>query len=105
MYARELWPWTLLGIASGVLTPDAGTVEIAGRRLEVASAAEAQRLGLGMAYQTFSEVRELSVAENLYLSTPHVPRDLPTHLSRILLSRQFSSEHDRPPVLDAGPEE
>ena len=34
-----------------------------------------------------------------------MPRDLPSHLSRILLSRQFSSEHDRPPVLDAGPEE
>lgn len=65
---------TLLGIASGVLAPDAGTVEIAGRRLEVASAADAQRLGLGMAYQTFSEVRELSVAQNLYLSTPRADR-------------------------------
>jgi ribose transport system ATP-binding protein len=65
---------TLLGIASGVLEPDSGTVEIAGRRLDAASAAGAQRLGLGMAYQTFSEVRELSVAENLYLSTPRADR-------------------------------
>jgi ribose transport system ATP-binding protein len=61
---------TLLGVASGVLTPDEGIVEIAGRRLATASASEAQRLGLGMAYQTFSEVLELSVAENLYLAKP-----------------------------------
>jgi ribose transport system ATP-binding protein len=61
---------TLLGIASGVLAPDEGTVEIGGAPLRSASAAEAKRLGLGMAYQTFSEVLELSVAENLYLATP-----------------------------------
>src|SRR5947207_8873643 len=65
---------TLLGIASGVLAPDQGTVEIAGRPLTSASAAEAQRLGLGMAYQTFSEVLDLSVAENLYLATPRGER-------------------------------
>jgi ribose transport system ATP-binding protein len=61
---------TLLGIASGVLAPDAGTIEIAGRPLTKASASEAQRLGLGMAYQTFSEVLDLSVAENLFLAAP-----------------------------------
>jgi ribose transport system ATP-binding protein len=68
---------TLLGIASGVLVPDTGVVEIAGRQLATASAAEAKRLGLGMAYQTFSEVLDLSVAENLYLATP--PKDRPQY--------------------------
>src|SRR5437868_11589945 len=61
---------TLLGIASGVLVPDAGLVEIAGRPLSTATPAAAQRLGLGIAYQTFSEVLDLSVAQNLYLATP-----------------------------------
>jgi ribose transport system ATP-binding protein len=65
---------TLLGIASGVLAPDAGEVEIAGRRLESASAGDAQAHGLGMAYQTFSGVLELSVAENVFLSTPKAAR-------------------------------
>jgi len=65
---------TLLGIASGVLAPDAGEVEIAGRRLARASAGDAQAMGLGMAYQTFSGVLELSVAENVYLSTPRSQR-------------------------------
>ncbi len=61
---------TLLGIASGFLAPDEGSVEIGGRPLATASAAEAIRLGLGMAYQTYSQVLEMSVAENLYLAVP-----------------------------------
>src|SRR2546423_9038607 len=51
---------TLLGIASGFLVPDQGTIEIGGRRLRRASPAEARRLGLGMAYQTYSHVLDLS---------------------------------------------
>src|SRR6188508_1858865 len=61
---------TLLGIASGFVPPDEGTVEIGGSRRRRGSPAEARRLGLGMAYQTYSHVRDLSVAENLYLAVP-----------------------------------
>src|SRR5918911_1394965 len=59
---------TLLGIASGFLSPDAGTVEIGGRPRRRGSPAEARRFGLGIAYQTYSHVLDLSVAENLYLA-------------------------------------
>src|SRR5581483_3448368 len=59
---------TLLGIASGFVRADAGTIEIAGRSLRRASPAEARRRGLGIAYQTYSHVRGLSVAQNLYLA-------------------------------------
>ena len=61
---------TLLGIASGFVHPDEGTVEIAGSLRRRGSPAEARRLGLGMAYQSYSHVRDLSVAENLYLAVP-----------------------------------
>jgi ribose transport system ATP-binding protein len=61
---------TLLGIASGFLAPDHGTVEIAGRERRRVSPAETRRLGLGIAYQTYSHVLDLSVAENLYLGAP-----------------------------------
>jgi ribose transport system ATP-binding protein len=61
---------TLLGIASGFLAPDSGTVEIDGRRRKRGSPAEARRFGLGIAYQTYSHVLDLSVAENLYLAVP-----------------------------------
>jgi len=61
---------TLLGIASGFLAPDEGTVEIAGARLTRHSPAAARRLGLGIAYQDYSHVLDLSVAENVYLAVP-----------------------------------
>jgi ribose transport system ATP-binding protein len=61
---------TLLGVASGFLAPDHGTVEIGGRVRRRVSPAETRRLGLGIAYQTYSHVLDLSVAENLYLAAP-----------------------------------
>ena len=61
---------TLLGIASGFVHPDDGTVEIGGELRRRGSPAEARKLGLGIAYQTYSHVHDLSVAENLYLSAP-----------------------------------
>src|SRR5918912_1647440 len=59
---------TLLGIASGFLVPDGGPVEIGGRRRRRGSPAEARRFGLGIAYQTYPHVLDLSVAQNLYLA-------------------------------------
>ncbi|HEX9598209.1 MAG TPA: sugar ABC transporter ATP-binding protein [Gaiellaceae bacterium] len=61
---------TLLGIASGFLAPDDGEVEIGGRRRRRGSPAEARRFGLGIAYQTYSHILDLSVAENLSLAVP-----------------------------------
>src|SRR5262252_3986546 len=65
---------TLLGIASGFVQPDEGTVEIGGNLRRRGSPAEARRLGLGMAYQTYSHVLGLSVAGNLYLAAPRNER-------------------------------
>ena len=61
---------TLLGVASGFLAPDEGSVEIGGRELRRGTPAEARRLGLGIAYQTYSHVLELTVAQNLFLAAP-----------------------------------
>ena len=61
---------TVLGIASGAVQPDSGDVVINGQPLTTASPKEAMRLGLGMAYQTMTEVAGLTVAENLFLAAP-----------------------------------
>ena len=58
---------TLLGIASGAVVPDSGSVTIMGRPLATADPLLARRLGLATVYQDDSLVRELTVAENLYL--------------------------------------
>jgi ribose transport system ATP-binding protein len=61
---------TLLGIASGFVAPDEGVVEIGGALRRRGTPAETRRLGLGIAYQTYSHVLSLSVAENLFLAAP-----------------------------------
>jgi len=61
---------TLLKIASGALKPDAGTVEINGTKLASADPRLANSLSLSTVYQDDSLVRELTVAQNLYLGAP-----------------------------------
>src|SRR2546425_9764544 len=47
---------TLLAIASGFVAPDDGAVEVDGRPLRRGDPAQARRLGLGLAYQTYPHV-------------------------------------------------
>lgn len=58
---------TLLGIAAGSIAPDEGSVEIMGRPLTSADPLMARELGLATVYQDDSLVRELTVAQNLFL--------------------------------------
>ncbi|MGE3307729.1 MAG: ATP-binding cassette domain-containing protein, partial [Rhizobiaceae bacterium] len=58
---------TLLGIAAGSNTPDEGVVEIMGKPLTSADPLLARELGLATVYQDDSLVRELTVAQNLFL--------------------------------------
>lgn len=60
---------TLMKIASGTVTPDSGRVEIDGAPLTAYDARLAHELGLYTVYQDDSLVRELTVAQNLYLGT------------------------------------
>lgn len=61
---------TLMKIASGTVTPDGGTVEIGGKRLDAGDARHAHELGLATVYQDDSLVRELTIAQNLFLGSP-----------------------------------
>jgi ribose transport system ATP-binding protein len=60
---------TLMKIASGVIAPDSGVVEIAGTRLATANPRLARALRLATVYQDDSLVRDLTIAQNLYLAT------------------------------------
>lgn len=59
---------TLMKIVYGVTRPDAGTIEWEGRPVQIASPAEARRLGIGMVFQHFSLFETLTVAENIALA-------------------------------------
>ena len=61
---------TLVKMLYGALQPDEGRIVWNGRPVEIASPAEARRLGIGMVFQHFSLFEALSVAENIALALP-----------------------------------
>jgi simple sugar transport system ATP-binding protein len=61
---------TLIAILAGVQRPDAGTIEVGGQPVAMASPREAIRRGIGTVYQHSTLVPTLTVAENLTLGRP-----------------------------------
>jgi simple sugar transport system ATP-binding protein len=64
---------TACSILAGLYQPDSGDVQIGGRSLRLGSPADALAAGVGMVYQHFRLVDELTVAENVVLGHPDVP--------------------------------
>lgn len=64
---------TLFAVISGFLTPTAGHIEIAGRRLDTAGPVERARAGMVRTFQIPREFRHLTVRENLYVAAPDQP--------------------------------
>ncbi len=68
---------TLMKILSGAIRRDAGRIMIDGVDAVVDTPADAQRHGIGMIYQDFKLVPELSVAENIFLGNEPTQGRLP----------------------------
>ncbi len=58
---------TLVKILSGAVTPSNGEIGLDGRRIHIATPADARRYGIAMVYQETNLVPALTVAQNLYL--------------------------------------
>jgi len=58
---------TLCNIISGMLKPDSGEIRIDGKRVVFGSTKDASRHGIGIVYQEFMLIPELTVAENIAL--------------------------------------
>jgi len=58
---------TLMKVLSGAVRADAGEIELAGERVEIAGPSHAQALGIRIIYQEFNLVPQLSAAENILL--------------------------------------
>jgi simple sugar transport system ATP-binding protein len=58
---------TLIGILSGLVRPDAGTIRIDGRAVAISSPRQALDLGIGTVYQHSTLIPALTVLENLVL--------------------------------------
>ncbi len=59
---------TLMKILSGAYSRDAGEIYWEGRPVTIVNPREAQRLGIGIIYQEFNLVPQLSIAENVWIS-------------------------------------
>src|SRR5262245_38888087 len=93
---------TLLGIASGFLAPDEGAIVVGETERRRVTPAESRRLGLGIAYQTYSHVLHLSVAENLYLAAPSDVRPAYGRMERWAAERLAAFDLEIPPGAPTG---
>lgn len=59
---------TLVKILSGAYMRDAGEIYWEGRPIAITNPREAQKLGIGIIYQEFNLVPQLSIAENVWIS-------------------------------------
>jgi ribose transport system ATP-binding protein len=59
---------TLMKILSGAYTKDSGQILIDGMDVNIRSTHDSKKLGIGIIYQEFSLVPDLSVAENVFLN-------------------------------------
>lgn len=64
---------TLMKMIYGVSRPSAGEIHWEGRRVDIASPAQARALGIGMVFQHFSLFETLTVTENVALALPDKP--------------------------------
>jgi ABC-type uncharacterized transport system ATPase subunit len=64
---------TLMRLAAGALRPDAGKIRIEGREVDLRSPNDAAAFGVEMVHQHFAIVPELTIAENLALSSADLP--------------------------------
>jgi ABC-type sugar transport system ATPase subunit len=58
---------TLIKIVAGAYVPDSGTIEVGGAMHPALTPEAARQLGIGVVYQEFNLLPELSVAENIFL--------------------------------------
>ncbi|KKC37476.1 D-ribose transporter ATP-binding protein [Devosia epidermidihirudinis] len=58
---------TLMKILSGVYARDAGDIRLDGQNVEIASPRQAQDLGIGIIHQELALMRDLTVAQNIFI--------------------------------------
>ncbi|HEY8723678.1 MAG TPA: sugar ABC transporter ATP-binding protein [Gaiellaceae bacterium] len=61
---------TLIRTLSGVVRPDAGTIVLDGKELQLRTPVDARRMGIRTVFQELSQIPDLSVAENLLFESP-----------------------------------
>jgi ABC-type uncharacterized transport system ATPase subunit len=82
---------TLVKCAMGYYAADEGQILLNGREVEITHPRQAHALGLGMVYQHFTLVPNMTVLENFVLSRDHLPAVIDWAAERRLLKDYFST--------------
>src|SRR3954469_12051421 len=83
---------TLMKILGGVYQPDAGTIRIDGRDVQIRSVADAVANGVGFVHQELNNLDNLEIAGNLYLGREPLwggPLNLVNHRKMVAESRPY----------------
>lgn len=67
---------TLMNIIDGILKPDSGEIRIDGKPARISSPAKAQEFGIGFVHQEIALCPDVSVAENIFMSTTNVSKSI-----------------------------
>ncbi|MBK8986317.1 MAG: sugar ABC transporter ATP-binding protein [Chloroflexi bacterium] len=96
---------TLIKTITGAYVPDAGSITIGGVAYEGLTPQQARQLGVGVVYQEFNLLPDMSAAENIFLSRPPTKRSglidtaVRTHQAYELLERLGAHKHVNPNEL------
>jgi simple sugar transport system ATP-binding protein len=82
---------TLVKCAMGYYAADQGQILLNGREVEIAHPRQAHELGLGMVYQHFTLVPNMTVLENFVLSREKLPAVIDWARERLVLQDYFST--------------
>jgi ABC-type uncharacterized transport system ATPase subunit len=76
---------TLVKCIMGYYRPDDGQLLFEGKETQISSPEQATALGIGMVYQHFTLIPNMSIAENIVLSRPNLPAVInwPTEIARL----------------------
>ena len=83
---------TLMKLLSGIETADAGSITLNGRKITVDSPRHAQELGISIIHQEFHLMRDLTVAQNIFIGRE--PRSGP-FLNERALNKKAQELFDR----------
>lgn len=67
---------TLMKVLSGAYVKDSGVIIIDGKEVSIQSTKDAQKLGISIIHQHFSQAQHLSVAENIFLGREKIKHGL-----------------------------
>lgn len=84
---------TILKILAGIYAPDGGTIRLRGQEVRFHSPTDSQSAGIAMVFQELTQINELTVFENIFLSKERRKGALIDRAAQMRLLRQYLDKY------------